>query len=100
MPRDWIPPEPEDDDVEETNLVFVLPCFVSQLGFSCAREWTEHKAGFECGCPRCLKKIGLVVVFHADDWNDSGDMQSHWRKRIVSVKTANYAMHLIVPGYE
>lgn len=89
-----------EHEPEETHLLFVLPAFVSQLGFSCSREWTEKRKGHECGCPRCLRKIGLVLCFHADDWNDSGDMQAHWRKRIVSVKTASYASHLICPGYD
>lgn len=89
-----------DDDVEESTILFILPCYVSELGFSCAREWTEHRLGHECGCPRCLHKAGITLIFHLEDWNDTGDQKAHWRKRIVSIKTASYASHLICPGYE
>ncbi len=88
----------EGDDPGE-RIVFVLPAFVTAMGFACAREWTESSISFECGCPRCLKKIGLTLIFNWEDWNDSADMQDHWRKRIVSVKIAEYASHLICPGY-
>jgi len=88
----------EDDD--QRMILFILPAFVSASGYSCAREWCEDRMNHECGCPRCLRKLGLVVIFHANDWNDVGDMQGHWRKRIVSVKSASYASHLICPGYE
>lgn len=94
--------DPQDDD-DNKFIVFVLPQYVSPMGFSCSREWTENKNQYEtfaCGCPRCLKKFGLCLCFHQADWNESGDMQEHWRKRIVSVKTASYAAHLICPGYE
>ncbi len=99
MTTHYLPDTDPHDDDDQTTLLFILPCFVNALGFSCAREWTESRIGSECGCPRCLKKIGLILCFHADDWNDSGDMQAHWRKRIVSVKTASYASHLVCPGY-
>lgn len=89
-----------DEEHEEHNLMFILPKFVSAQGFFCAKGWTEKKIGFACGCPRCLRKHGLVLIFHTEDWNESGDCQEHWRKLIVSVKTANLVRHLIIPGYE
>ncbi len=88
-----------DGEHPDDRQIFILPHFVSEMGYSCARHWTESSMRFQCGCPRCLDKIGLCLVFNAEDWNDSGDMQDHWRKRIVSVKTAICAVSLIVPGY-
>jgi len=90
-------PEP---DLGDEGIIFILPAFVSATGFACAREWAENRRGHECGCPRCLKKLGLVLCWHQADWVETGDMQDHWRRRIVSVRTAGYAAHLICPGYE
>ncbi len=108
MTKQWLTGEDAD---EQGNINFILPQFVSDLGnvdnrkripsgYSCAKEWTETRKGFACGCPRCLRKLGLSLTFHHEDWNESGDCQEHWRKLIVSVKTANLVTHLIVPGYE
>ena len=91
--------DPQDDD-DQQLVVFILPAFVQSLGFSCASDWTEERTTHECGCPRCLKKLGLSLCYHQEDWNETGDMQSHWRKRVVSMKTASYASHLLVSGYE
>ncbi len=97
MKKNDTPLEALDD---QNHLIFILPAFATPMGFSCSREWTEEKASYECGCPRCLKKSGLTLIYHQEDWNDSGDMQEHWRKRIVSAKTASYAPHLVCSGYE
>ena len=93
-------PFPDTDPQDKTFLVFVLPQFVTAMGHSCSREWTEEKRSYECGCPRCLKKIRLALCFHQADWNESGDMQEHWRKRIVSARVARLVRHLVCPGYE
>ncbi len=93
-----------DDEQERPTLSFILPQFaISSFGvrgFSCAKEWTEDRVAFSCGCPNCLHENGLTLVYHPEDWNESGDCQQEWRKRIVSVKTASYTMHLICGGYE
>ncbi len=94
-----IPSGEPDPELGSEGLLFILPAFVSAMGFSCAREWTQDRLGQECGCPQCLRKIGLVLCWHPEDWNESADMQDHWRRRIVSVKVAGYASHLICPGY-
>jgi len=78
---------------------FILPQFINAMGYSCAREWAESSIRFQCGCPRCLRKVGLSLTFHPEDWNEAGDCQPHWRKLIVSEKTGRLASHLIVPGY-
>lgn len=91
--------DPQDDD-DSKGLTFILPAYVSALGFSCAREWTEERSGMQCGCPRCLRKNGLVLIFHQGDWREDLDCQEQWRVRIVSAKTASYAKHLICPGYD
>ncbi len=90
-----------EDDADETGkIMFILPQFVSAQGYSCAKEWTETKTGYHCGCPRCLRKLGLALVFHVEDWNKTGDCQEQWRKLIVSARVARVASNLVVPGYE
>lgn len=88
--------EPEE---EEHELRFVLPLWDPVLSFSCAREWTEDKRSFQCGCPRCLERQGLTLVYHVEDWRESGDGKETWRKRVASIRTARLAPHLVVPGY-
>ncbi len=90
-----------DDYSEELSatvfLTYVLP---GTLGTSCAREWAEERPEISCGCPSCLRKNGLVLTWHVNDWNGSGDMKEQWRKRIVSRRIAQLCPHLICDGYE
>lgn len=84
---------------EETKIVFVLPTYVQELGWSCARDFVENKPDTECGCPGCLEKVGLTLTYDVEDWNQEVDLSAHWRKRIVSLRTGRLAKHLICPGY-
>ena len=84
----------------EENLQYVLPQYDEPLGgWSCAREFVADKPTFLCGCPNCLRKEGLTLVFHAEDFNLEDDQPEHWRKRIVSLKTGRLAAKMIVPHY-
>ena len=83
----------------EAKLSFLLPAFVSELGSACSREYCEDKTDMECGCPNCLENKGLTLAFDVRDWNSSDDLPEHWRKRILSLRTARLAKHLICPGY-
>jgi len=94
-------PDDFDDSADhQPSVSFILPQFVSAMGFSCAREWTEDKIGFTCGCPRCLRKAGLVLVYDHQHWNEAGDCREQWGRLIVSARTASLVPHLVVPGYE
>ncbi len=87
-------------DAHYENLQYLLPQYDEPLGgWSCAREFVADKPTFHCGCPNCLRKEGLPLVFHAEDWSLEGDKAEHWRKRIVSLKTGRLAAKLIVPHY-
>ncbi len=99
MTRDWRDDDPAEENVQP-QLSFILPQFVSAMGFSCAREWADDRVGFACGCPRCLRKLGLVLIFDHKHWNESGDCQDQWGRLIVSAKTASLVSHLVCPGYE
>lgn len=83
----------------ETCISFVLPCYVQEQGWSCAREFCEAKPDTECGCPGCLERVGLTLTFDVEDWNKDHDLSEHWRKRIVSLRTGLLAKHLVCPGY-
>jgi hypothetical protein len=91
---------PVDDPEGQQSLTFILPQWNTAMGFSCARDYADEHAHFTCGCPRCLRKIGLTMIFHQEDWREDGDCREHWRRRIVSQKTAGYAKHLVIPGYD
>lgn len=84
---------------EAEMIVFVLPTYAQELGWSCAKDFVENKPDTECGCPSCLEGVGLTLVFDVEDWNKVGDLPEHWRKRIVSLRTGRLAKHLICPGY-
>ena len=99
-PRRYSDNDPQDNDDDQTAVSFLLPQWNNVMGFSCTRDYAKTRQGVECGCPRCLKKAGLVLCYHVDDWNESGDLKAMWRKHIVSAKTASYASHLICYGYE
>ncbi len=90
-----------NDEQEQHNHLFILPQFVGSVctGYSCAKEWTERMAHFQCGCPMCLDELGLCLCYDPEDYREDKDCEEQWRKRIVSVKTAICAVHLIVPGY-
>ncbi len=90
--------EPGERTPNDT-LVFVLPAFISGMGYSCARDWCETSIRYVCGCPRCLDKNGLCLCYSPEDYREDRDCEEQWRKRVVSVKTAICAVHLIVPGY-
>ncbi len=84
---------------KETRIAFVMPTYVEELGWSCAREWVEDKHELECGCPKCLERVGLTLTYDVEDWNKEQDLSDIWRKRIVSLRTGRLAKHLICPGY-
>ncbi len=86
-------------DREERKISFVLPAYVTELGFSCCRESMESYPSFSCGCPNCLDKIGLTLIFDVEDWNKEGMPLENCRQRIVSLRTGRLAKHLICPGY-
>lgn len=86
-------------DAQQRELYHVLPQFVSAMGYSCAKDWCETKDAYFCGCPKCLEKDGLTLVYNADDFDPVDGIQDHWRKRIVSLRVGRCAAHLICPGF-
>ncbi len=83
---------------QEENIQYVLPTERPD-GWTCAKEFVEGKEHLRCGCPNCLRKDGLTLVYNAEDWNPEDDLRSHWRKRLVSLKTGRMAPHLIIPHF-
>ncbi len=84
------------------NIQYVLPKYDEAMGgWSCARDFVRDKPCFRCGCPNCLRKDGLTLVFSAEDWNPevNPNLAATWRKRLVSLKTGRMAAHLILPHY-
>ncbi len=86
------------DDLDR-QLFFILPAYVAPLGHSCAKEYCAEHPAYSCGCPVCLAAIGCTLVWNADDYDPEEGIQDHWRKRIVSIRTARLAAPLIIQGY-
>ncbi len=83
---------------ENPCITFILPKWDATLSFSCAKDWVEDKRGYQCGCPNCLRKFSLCLIYHVQDVNQ-GVVPEQCRLRIVSRRTAIMAPNLQVPGY-
>lgn len=81
------------------EVYYVLPAHDPERGYACTKGFCADKRDFMCGCPNCLRKDGLTLTFHAEDWNADDDQREHWRVRLVSLKTGRLAAHLICPHY-
>lgn len=67
-------------------------------GYSCAENFCDAHPAFECGCPKCLHKDAMTLIFVGDDFDNLRDKRIFWKK-VVAEKVALMIPELIVPGY-
>lgn len=82
--------DPDADGVRNHVFVITERCF--------ANEPLVVGGGWQCGCAACLGRVGLTLVYDPKD-EQTGVPSHMWRRRIVSVRTANAAELTVLPGY-
>lgn len=95
-------------------LTFIIPTQDPRKPRLCLHETAELSLGpnTDCGCPQCLSKRGLTLIYNADDierfhkWIEkTGEAETQkvlqmCRIKIVSIDVAKLCPHLWVEGYE
>ena len=89
-------------DGQDRKLTYILPIYADSSGalsWTCAKNWCAENPSQQCGCPDCLGKVGLTLVYDAVDMGEKGMAIEIKARRIVSIRTGRLAPHLICPHY-
>lgn len=90
--------DPDVCDDRTKVVTFILPNCAGP-SFRCAGESPAVAQGdFQCGCPNCLHKKGMTLVYDPKDEADCIPLEFR-RVRIVSLTTARAADCTICQGY-
>ena len=83
---------------EALVLHFLVPTQAVEGGlWACAKKWCEENGNFACGCPECLERLDLTLVWIPEDVPDVNRISRAVKP--CPIATALLAKENICKGY-